>query len=215
MRLSTSGTSANTGTTAADVGDFTTLLLSVNPTLAVGGYPEVWTRYEININHAGTGRIAFRYFVTNGGPSGSNSNYIGIDTVEVSRPDVLIIQDQLPWGYTSIQDVLTANGIGYRQITSAQMAAVDLSGYKMVVIPSVQPYAFYDAWNSNFSRFESFVGKGGRLWQSTCIATSWSFATPGGVISGSDDDHYNLITAPSHPWVQGVSSPVYGFYASH
>ena len=28
------------------------------------------------------GRLAFRYFVTNGGPTGLNSNYFGIDTFE-------------------------------------------------------------------------------------------------------------------------------------
>jgi len=50
----------------------------------VGGYPDAWTRYEANIDFTGAGRIAFRYFVTDGGPSGSNSNYIGIDTVEVT-----------------------------------------------------------------------------------------------------------------------------------
>jgi hypothetical protein len=215
VRLSTNGTSTNTGTTATDVGDFNTLLLSVNPTLGVGGYPEVWTRYEMNINHAGNGRIAFRYFVTNAGPSGSNSNYIGIDTVEMSRPDVLIIQDQEPWSYTSIQDVLTANGITYLQVTSAQMATVDLSDYEMVVIPSLQSYAFYTAWNSNISRFESFVSKGGRLWQSTCTFALLPIATPGGVVSAIDEDLYNVITDPSHPWVQGVPSPLFGNKASH
>ncbi len=31
-----------------------------------------------------TGRFAFRYFVENGGPSGSNSDYIGIDTLTIT-----------------------------------------------------------------------------------------------------------------------------------
>ena len=45
-------------------------------------YPEVWTQYTVNISGAGagaSGRLAFRYFVENGGPSGINSNYIGVD----------------------------------------------------------------------------------------------------------------------------------------
>jgi len=86
VRLSTNGASTNVGTLATDVGDFATLLLSVNPTLAVGGYPEVWTQYTATlagIPAAATGRYAFRYFVTDGGPSGNNSNYIGIDTLEI------------------------------------------------------------------------------------------------------------------------------------
>lgn len=85
VRLSLAGASTNVGTLATDVGDFTTLLLSVNPTLVAGGYPEVWTQYSATLSGipaASTGRIGFRYFVTSGGPSGDNSNYIGIDTFE-------------------------------------------------------------------------------------------------------------------------------------
>ncbi|HSL19477.1 MAG TPA: choice-of-anchor J domain-containing protein [Methylomirabilota bacterium] len=85
LRMSLAGTSVNCGTGPEDVGDFTTLLLEVNPTLAVGGYPEVWTQYSATIAGVGAptqGRFAFRYYVTNGGPSGSNSNYIGVDLFE-------------------------------------------------------------------------------------------------------------------------------------
>jgi hypothetical protein len=49
------------------------------------GYPQAWTEFTITLDSVGTtpvdGRIGFRYFVTDGGPAGSNSNYIGIDTV--------------------------------------------------------------------------------------------------------------------------------------
>lgn len=85
VRLSTNGASVNVGGTATSVGDFTTLLLSVNPSLVTGVYPTVWTKYTVTLSGlpAGVtpGRIAFRYYVTNGGPSGSNSDYIGIDNV--------------------------------------------------------------------------------------------------------------------------------------
>ncbi|MHB8790106.1 MAG: choice-of-anchor J domain-containing protein [Desulfobulbaceae bacterium] len=85
VRLSTSGTSSDTGSLATDVGEFTTLLLEINPSLAQGGYPVEWTLFEVDtINASAMGRIAFRYFVTNGGPTGTNSDYIGIDTVEVT-----------------------------------------------------------------------------------------------------------------------------------
>jgi subtilisin family serine protease len=85
VRLSNAGNSTDVGTSATDVGDFTTVLLTINPSLLTFVYPEVWTKYVIaNIATGGTGRIAFRYFVTNGGPTGSLSNYIGIDSVGVS-----------------------------------------------------------------------------------------------------------------------------------
>lgn len=84
VRLSTNGASTNVGTTATDVGDFTTLLLEINPTFTVGTYPDIWTQYTITITGIPTptlGRIAFRYYVTDGGPLGNNSDYMGIDDV--------------------------------------------------------------------------------------------------------------------------------------
>src|SRR5205085_6264828 len=72
------------GTTATDVGDFTTLLLDINHTYAINGYPTVWTEHNLTVSGLAspvTGRLAFRYFVENGGPEGSNSDYIGVDTV--------------------------------------------------------------------------------------------------------------------------------------
>ncbi|MBE7528667.1 MAG: hypothetical protein HND44_02430 [Chloroflexi bacterium] len=84
VRMSTAGSSTDVGTTATSVGDFTNLLLEINPNLTQGGYPEDWTQFTVNLSGVGaptTGRLAFRYFVTDGGPSGNNSNYIGIDTV--------------------------------------------------------------------------------------------------------------------------------------
>jgi hypothetical protein len=84
VRMSTNGASTNVGVTAFDVGDFTNFLLDINPTYARGGYPEAWTQFTINISGVPpgtTGRLAFRYFVENGGPDGVNSNYIGIDRV--------------------------------------------------------------------------------------------------------------------------------------
>jgi hypothetical protein len=84
VRLSTNGASTNVGVGATGTGDFTTLLLSINPSLVVGGYPQIWTQYTITLSGLPaptSGRIAFRYFVTSGGPLGSNSDYIGLDNV--------------------------------------------------------------------------------------------------------------------------------------
>lgn len=84
LRMSTSGASVDVGAGANDVGVFTTTMLSVNPGLTPVGYPEVWTQFTGTVGGLGAptqGRFAFRYWVTNAGPSGLNSNYIGIDTV--------------------------------------------------------------------------------------------------------------------------------------
>lgn len=82
VRLSTNGSSVNVGSTATSVGDFTTLLLEINPTYSTTVYPTSWTAYTVTISglpSATTGRIAFRYYATDGGPDGSNSDAILID----------------------------------------------------------------------------------------------------------------------------------------
>ncbi|MEZ5429292.1 MAG: choice-of-anchor J domain-containing protein [Pyrinomonadaceae bacterium] len=82
LRLSTNGASTNVGTTATDVGDFSTLLVDINPTYTPT-YPTTWTQFTVTISGLSgptSGRVAFRYFVENGGPNGTNSNIIGVDT---------------------------------------------------------------------------------------------------------------------------------------
>ena len=85
VRMSTNGASTDVGTTATSVGDFTNLLLDINPTYLPEGYPRVWTQFTVTLSGipggSTLGRLAFRYFVENGGPNGVNSDYIGIDTV--------------------------------------------------------------------------------------------------------------------------------------
>lgn len=86
VRLSLSGASSSVGSTAASVGDFTSLLLTINPTLDLNGYPTDWTLFTATVSGLGAttpGRLAFRYAVPNGGELGSNSNFIGVDTLSV------------------------------------------------------------------------------------------------------------------------------------
>lgn len=77
----------NVGSTPTSVGSFTTLLLDINPSVAVGGYPEDWTMFSATISGLSgptTGAVAFRYLASDGGPFGSNSNYIGIDSFSIT-----------------------------------------------------------------------------------------------------------------------------------
>lgn len=83
LRLSTAGASTNVGTTVTSVGDFSITLASVNSTLVGGGYPEAWTQVTATVSGLAApvdGRVALRYYVTSGGPTGSNSNIIGVDS---------------------------------------------------------------------------------------------------------------------------------------
>jgi len=84
VRLSTNAASTNVGAGPTAVGDFTNLLLDINPTYANGVFTDAWTQHTITISGLSAptvGRIAFRYFVESGGPDGVRSDYIGIDNV--------------------------------------------------------------------------------------------------------------------------------------
>ena len=82
VRLNMTDNSSEVGNTATSIGKFTTLIADINESLAVKGYPEAWKKYEFTIsglNAPAKRRIAFRYFVSDGGTTGMNSNAIGID----------------------------------------------------------------------------------------------------------------------------------------
>jgi len=89
LRMSTTAT-VLPSSGSAGLGSFTTVCTTINPSL-LGGfvYSKVWTQYSYTVTGlAGPTAVkfAFRYFVTNGGPSGANSDIIGIDTFSVDRP---------------------------------------------------------------------------------------------------------------------------------
>jgi hypothetical protein len=88
MRIGAGATpTAPTGNTG--IGGYTTLAVEVNPSLTTTDYPSVWTQYSYTVTGMPTAtpcKLAFRYFVTSGGPSGANSDYIGIDSFSVDRP---------------------------------------------------------------------------------------------------------------------------------
>ncbi len=89
LRLSSAGDASITPSTGSgDLGSFTTLAVSVNPTLAPNVYPVTWTEFTYTV--AGLPnpifcKLAFRYFVTNGGPTGANGNAIWLDALTINR----------------------------------------------------------------------------------------------------------------------------------
>ncbi|MFT3795141.1 choice-of-anchor J domain-containing protein [Flavobacterium sp.] len=88
MRISTNGVATALPSGANSVGDFTTLCLTINEALTTTGYPTSWTLYEYTISGLSAPtdcKIALRYFVTNGGTQGTNSNIVGVDLFSIER----------------------------------------------------------------------------------------------------------------------------------
>lgn len=78
VRLSTSGSSTDVGTTAGSFGDFSTVLLDI------GSLAEDWTSYSVALTglaESVSGRLAFRYLVSD---TAVNGDVVAIDTVSLT-----------------------------------------------------------------------------------------------------------------------------------
>lgn len=88
MRISTDGGASVDPSGETSVGSYTTLALTINEGLTTTGYPTSWSLYDYTVSGLSGPtdcRIAFRYFVTNGGTQGTNSNIIGMDLFSIER----------------------------------------------------------------------------------------------------------------------------------
>lgn len=127
---STDVTAAGNPVGATGVGAFTTLAVSVNPSLTTSGYPFTWTQYTYTVSGL-TGtvpcKIGFRYFVTNGGPDGANSNIIGIDTFSVDR--TLSTDDFFKNNFVvfpnPVKDVLNISNLNATDITKISISDIN------------------------------------------------------------------------------------------
>ena len=93
VRIDPDGSGENP--TSENTGSYTELLSEINPSLLQGGYPGVWALQTVivsGLTGPTTTRLAFRYWVTDGGPQGNNSDYIGIDTMEIN--ETLSVSDE-------------------------------------------------------------------------------------------------------------------------
>ena len=92
VRLNPNSASTNVGSleqldndAAEQVGDFTTLLLDINPTLNTTAYPGKWTQYTLTLSGLPAPvvrRFAFRYYVHEGGTAAVNAEGVAVDKVE-------------------------------------------------------------------------------------------------------------------------------------
>lgn len=133
LRMSTNG--AFTTDPAADpfaVGDYTNLLAEVNPNLDLTSYPTTWTQYSYTV--AGLSgpsdvKFAFRYFVTDGGLNGNNSDIIGIDSFSVARPTAAnqdFFSSNFSLSPNPVKDIFTVNA--KNNIAVQNIKVVDING---------------------------------------------------------------------------------------
>jgi hypothetical protein len=220
VRMSTNGASTNVGTTSTDVGDFTTLLLEINPTMTTSGYPNAWTQFTVPI--AGVpvptlGRLAFRYFVPNGGPSGANSDYIGIDTVQFTPGSAIFVRGD--FNGDNKTDIL------WRHATSGQNVLWFMNGSTLVSGTFTTPSALTDTrWKMVGTHDFNADLKSDILWRhdtsgenvvwfmNGSVLTSGTFTTPSALsdvnwkMAGTGD--FNADGKPDIAWRHQVAGQI-------
>lgn len=114
VRMSSNG-STNVGVSPSDVGDYSTILLEINPTLTTGlpnRYPDTWTQYTITISGLSgplDTRIAFRHFVTDSGANGPNGDGIAIDSFSLTSAPVTDPYQTWKEGFFTVGELADGN----------------------------------------------------------------------------------------------------------
>ncbi|MCB9047762.1 MAG: choice-of-anchor J domain-containing protein, partial [Chitinophagales bacterium] len=89
VRMSSNGASTDVGATPLSTGDFSTVLLDINPTYQGGVFLNAWVEYTVTVSGLSgpvDGRIAFRHFIED---DDINGYFVGLDDVRyIAAPTV-------------------------------------------------------------------------------------------------------------------------------
>lgn len=161
---------------------------------------------------------------------GSNETVTTSDLVLTKAGNhVVIFRDTgSEWAETSaIGDILASEvgmtqGTGLNQYeykTSSDMAAYTPSLGDVIIIGGDQPSAFYTAYTTNKSKFDTFVNSGGTMYWIACDmgwqSGNFTSSLPGGVTWRDRYENYNDIVYFQHPITKNFPTQLYGNYASH
>jgi len=134
--------------------------------------------------------------------------------------EVLLIQNNTPWGYSYWYDVMADYGLNYTTINYSQVASENFADYDLIIIPSQQPGSFNSTINSYMYKFDDYIeNDGGKL---ILMLSTWTVYTPyittlpfsaSGSHSSYSSYFYNVNQ--SHPIMAGVAASGYSNYSSH
>ncbi|SFS07419.1 DUF6531 domain-containing protein [Anaeromicropila populeti] len=160
----------------------------------------------------------------------TSENNLGTYSLRASQTqaDVLLIKNKNPWDSSANENVLSELGISYQVVTVENVANMDLSNYRLIIVANDQIDSFYRTLSQIRTELELFVMNGGTLLYGICDA-GWGgghsdLLIPGDIQLGPVDyQHYNYIADASHPVVTGLltnetpltNSQLYNNYASH
>ena len=131
---------------------------------------------------------------------------------------ILIFRDVRSWDRNpDFEEDLTDLHFKYTVKSSQEMAATDLSGYDVVIIPGAQwNTGYYPHYLENAALFDHYVSNGGTLLLELNGAEHSHIPLPGGVRMVSHGAVDNLLAIPEHPVLLPLGGkPIHAHFASH
>jgi len=139
-------------------------------------------------------------------------------TSRMAGATTLLVEDVLPWGYRSNENVLESLGVAFDTVHSSGFGSVNLDRYATIILASDQSQAFYDALATRVAAIDKWLRTGARTLEVHAAFQSslhWDFDLPGRVHATWDGQHTNVLTWADDPLTQGLPDEMHGDYASH
>jgi hypothetical protein len=165
--------------------------------------------------------------LTCGWPVNTWSAQLASNTVQytfaVSQPaadDFALFETHDPWGSTFIKDAITATGHTYTEFTPADLATVNFSDYRVVILnwDDTLLDKFITPYTAAIPALEAYVGGGGVVWVQAAIQGNPgdNFPVPfGGQGLGADFSASDNVVDPASPMMLNIPNPMQGNSASH
>jgi hypothetical protein len=165
--------------------------------------------------------------LTCGWPVNTWSAQLASNTVQytfaVSQPaadDFALFETHDPWGSTFIKDAIAATGHTYTEFTPADLATVNFSDYRVVILnwDDTLLDKFITPYTAAIPALEAYVGGGGVVWVQAAIQGNPgdNFPVPfGGQGLGADFSASDNAVDPASPMMLNIPNPMQGNSASH
>jgi hypothetical protein len=144
-------------------------------------------------------------------------------TFALSQPaanDFALFETHDPWGSTVLKDAITANGHTYTVFTPADLATVNFSDYRVVILNWDDTFLvdFITPYTAAVPFLEAYASSGGVVWVQGAIQGNPGDNYPmpfGGQGNGANFSASDPIVDPASPMMTGMPNPIEGNSASH
>jgi hypothetical protein len=138
-------------------------------------------------------------------------------TSRVDGATTLVLEDVLPWGFDSNEQVLASLGVAFDTVGSEAFRTVDLAPYSTIIVASVQPQSIYDALAARSEDIDQWILGAHTLEFHAADAPDdrVRFELPGHVRVAWDPQGADFRTKVDDPLTQGLPHQLNGNYASH